>query len=252
MSPARAEFSTTSWTSVSMRARAVVAEQRDRLGRQVGRIEVACARGVVDVVVDIGDAVGDAHDAALEGLRHLRPGVVEDAVAHLPRQVEAAAVVLQHVDDAQALLVVVESAGRGSRSSSALFAGVTERRVAEVVPERDRLGELLVEPQHLGDRPRDLRHLERVREPRAVVVAVRREEHLRLVLQPAERLAVDDAVAVALERRPQSASSSGTSRPRVSYERTASGESHCSSCSRTASAKPSATCPAISGILRPA
>src|SRR6476659_3617896 len=44
-------------------------------------------------------------------------------------------------------------------------------------------------------------------------------------------------------------SSSGASRPRVSYERTASGESHCSSCSRTASAKPSATCPAISGIV---
>ena len=44
-------------------------------------------------------------------------------------------------------------------------------------------------------------------------------------------------------------SSSGASRPRVSYERTASGESHCSSCSRTASAKPSATCPAISDIL---
>src|SRR3954451_10670174 len=44
-------------------------------------------------------------------------------------------------------------------------------------------------------------------------------------------------------------SSSGASRPRVSYERTASGESHCSSCSRTASAKPSATCPAISDIV---
>ena len=51
-------------------------------------------------------------------------------------------------------------------------------------------------------RPRNLRHLERVRQPRAVVIAGRREEHLRLVLQPAERLAVDDAIAIALERRP--------------------------------------------------
>ncbi len=34
------------------------------------------------------------------------------------------------------------------------------------------------------------------------MVAGRREEHLRLVFQPAERLAVDDAIAVALKRRP--------------------------------------------------
>src|SRR3954454_18083021 len=47
-------------------------------------------------------------------------------------------------------------------------------------------------------------------------------------------------------------SSSEASRPRVSYERTASGESHCSSCSRTESAKPTATCPAICGIRRSA
>ena len=110
------------------------------------------------------------------------------------------AVVLQDVDDAEALLVVVEAA-RHQRVDDAL-AGVAERRVAEVVAERDRFRQLLVQPQHFRDRARDLRDLERVRETRAVVVAGRREEHLRLVLQPAERLAVDDAVAVALERGP--------------------------------------------------
>ena len=109
------------------------------------------------------------------------------------------AVVLEHVDDAQALLVVVEAA-RHQRVDDAL-AGVAERRVPEIVAERDRFGQLLVQPQHLGDRARDLRDLERVRQPRAVVIAGRREEDLRLVLQPAERLAVDDAVAVALKRR---------------------------------------------------
>ena len=82
------------------------------------------------------------------------------------------------------------------------LAGVAERRMPEVVPERDGLGQLLVQPQHLGDAARDLRDLERVREPRAVVIARRREEHLRLVLEPPERLRVDDAVAVALKHRP--------------------------------------------------
>ena len=79
---------------------------------------------------------------------------------------------------------------------------MAERRVAEVVPEGDRLGQLLVQPQHLRDAARDLRHLERVGQARPVVIAGRREEDLRLVLQAPERLAVNDAVAVALERRP--------------------------------------------------
>ena len=43
----------------------------------------------------------------------------------------------------------------------------------------------------------DLRHLQRVGQPRGPVVALRREEALRLVLHPAEGLAVQDAVAVA-------------------------------------------------------
>src|SRR6266496_4754997 len=47
-------------------------------------------------------------------------------------------------------------------------------------------------------------------------------------------------------RTPHSSSARG--RPRVSYERTASGESQRSSCSRTRASKASATLPAISGI----
>ncbi len=38
--------------------------------------------------------------------------------------------------------------------------------------------------------------------PRPIVIAGRGEKHLRLVLQPPERLAMDDAIAVALKRGP--------------------------------------------------
>ena len=124
---------------------------------------------------------------------------MRDAVAHFPRQVQPLAIVLEHVDDAKALLVVVEAAGHELVEHA--LAGVSERRVTQVVPQRDRLGQLLVELKHFRDGARDLRHLERVRQPRAIVIAGRREEHLGLVLQAAERLAVDDPVAVALKRR---------------------------------------------------
>ena len=78
-----------------------------------------------------------------------------------------------------------------------------ERRVADVVAQRDRLGERLVERQRRGQGARDLRHLEGVRQAGDVVVALGVEEDLRLVLQAAERLGVDDPVAVPLERGPE-------------------------------------------------
>ena len=107
-----------------------------------------------------------------------------------------------------------------------LLAGVPERRVPEVVAEPDRLDEVLVQPQRPRDAARDPGRLERVGQARAVVVAGRVDEDLRLVHQAPERLGVDDPVAVALERRPQARLRPRRARPRVSYERTASGESH--------------------------
>ena len=44
-----------------------------------------------------------------------------------------------------------------------------------------------------------------MREPGAEVVALRGDEHLGLLLEPAKRLAVNDPVAVALEGRAQRA-----------------------------------------------
>src|SRR5215203_5844408 len=105
------------------------------------------------------------------------------------------------------MLVVAETAPPALAQARVedLLARVTEGRVAEVVPQPDRLGQVLVEPQRPRHSARDPARLERVREPRAVVVALRRDEDLRLVLQPPECLRVHDPVAVALERRAQAA-----------------------------------------------
>ena len=73
--------------------------------------------------------------------------------------------------------------------------------MAEIVRQRQRLGEILVAAQRARQRAGDLRHLDRVGQPGAVMIALMRDEHLGLVLQPAEGGRMDDAVAVALERR---------------------------------------------------
>jgi len=80
---------------------------------------------------------------------------------------------------------------------------MTERRVAKIMAQSDGFGQILVEPQGFGNRACDLGDLQRMGQPRAVMVTERREKNLCLMLEPAEGLAVDDPVSVPLESRPE-------------------------------------------------
>ena len=133
---------------------------------------------------------------ALERLRLDRPRVRQDPFADLVGQVEP-------TRDPVRLFVVPEAQPepRPQRRIERVLARVAERRVAQIVPQPDRLGQILVQRERSGDHARDRRRLQRMRHPRAVVVALRVDEDLRLPLQPAERLRVHDPVPVALKRR---------------------------------------------------
>src|SRR5215208_1534177 len=101
------------------------------------------------------------------------------------------------------MLVVAETAPPALAQAGVedALARVAERRMPEVVPEPDRLGQVLVEAERARHAARDAARLERVCQPRAVMVALGRDEDLRLVLEAPERLRVHDPVAVALEWR---------------------------------------------------
>jgi hypothetical protein len=71
--------------------------------------------------------------------------------------------------------------------------------MAEIVRKAQHLGEILVEPERPSDRSPDLSDFKAVRQPHPVMVAVGRDEHLRLVAEAPERDGMDDPVAVALE-----------------------------------------------------
>src|SRR5207244_9136802 len=77
--------------------------------------------------------------------------------------------------------------------------GMAERRMAEVVGEAQRLGEVLVEAEGARHAPADLRDFDRMSQAHPEMVAVGGDENLSLVAQAAEGDAVDDPVAVALE-----------------------------------------------------
>src|SRR4051794_16165708 len=181
--------------------RAGVAENCDLSSRKIVVRQDPCTKRVVDVVVDVRDAIDDADDFSLERVRLDRPGVFENSVTHLQGEVEPASFALETFDDAEGMLVVAETTRPtfAQQLIERVLACMPERRMAEVVAEADRLDEILIESQGARDPACDPRRLESVRQPRAEVVSFGVDENLRLVAEAAERLRMDDPVAVALE-----------------------------------------------------
>ena len=124
--------------------------------RQIRFRQDSGPHGVVDIVVDVGHDVCDASDLPLNRARTmlgrraygqsvLAFGVARDAVAHFPRQVEPLPPVLEHIDNPETLLVVTETAGREPVDDA--LPCMPERRMAQVVTERDGFRQLLVQAQ---------------------------------------------------------------------------------------------------------
>ena len=213
------------------------------------RSKQAGPQAILHVVAVIGDVVGDrgglrleageamrAPDPAAPGRRGwrtaaaagMRPIAVPRHRASGPlcltspssvsqrevQPVEGRIATLQLSDHAQALGVVVEPLVCGERLVERPLAGMAEGRVAEIMGERQRLRQVLVETERAGDGAGDLRHLQRMDQAGAEMIALVLHEDLRLVLQPAKGVGMDDAVAVALERRAQRSSGSAWRRPR--------------------------------------
>src|SRR3954454_2484795 len=74
-----------------------------------------------------------------------------------------------------------------------------ERRMTEIVRERNRFGEVFIKRKRARDRATDRRDLDRMRQPRPQMIARPVEEDLRLVFQPAKRARMDDSRAIALK-----------------------------------------------------
>ena len=132
------------------------------------------------------------------------PAVPDEGFAEFKGQVqsgELGVALLELIDPPQAVQVVVEAADAFQTVVERRFPGVAERRMADVVGQRNRFGQVFVQPQSPGDGPRDLGHFQRVRQPRPVVVVHRSDQHLGLPGHPAESGGIDDAFAVALKRR---------------------------------------------------
>ncbi len=70
--------------------------------------------------------------------------------------------------------------------------------MAQIVGQSDGLGQILIQPQTPRHRAGRAHNLQRVRETRPVMIALRRDEDLRLVCQSPERLAMEHTIAITL------------------------------------------------------
>ena len=147
---------------------------------------------------------------AVRGIR----GRLHDPLAHGIGQVETGVVValLEQVHDPQVLPGPAKAAEIAQvRAAPAVEpgghqvvqrprAGASERRLAEIVGQRDRLDQVFAQAQSTPDRAGELRHLQRVGQTIATVVLVLgQQSDERFLSQPAERTAVDHPVPVTLE-----------------------------------------------------
>ncbi len=94
---------------------------------------------------------------------------------------------------------MIEPPARRHRFLQGVLARVSKWRVADVVCEAERFGQVLVEAERAGDYPADLRDLYAVSEARTIMVSVGRDEYLGLGLEAAEGDRMDDPISVALE-----------------------------------------------------
>src|SRR5690349_16295519 len=128
--------------------------------------------------------------------------MLEDAFARLEAQVKAVertVMLFEIVDDGETLQVVLEAAVVSHAFVERILPGMAERRVSEIVCQRNRLDEIFVHAQIARDRTRDLRDFETMREPCAKQIALVIHEDLGLVLEPSESGRMNDAVAIPLK-----------------------------------------------------
>ena len=105
--------------------------------------------------------------------------------------------VLEGLNDPQGEHVVFEALSEWPHHRIELgFSGMPEGRMADIVRQRQRFGQILVQAQHRGHRAGDLRDFDGMRETVAEMVGKAGGEDLGFILKPSKCPRVDYPVAV--------------------------------------------------------
>jgi hypothetical protein len=131
-----------------------------------------------------------------------RGAMLEDARARLEHQIqtiESSVALLQLVDDAQGLEVMLESVMFYHAFVECILTGMTEGRMSKIVGKSDRFGQVIIDFQCTGNRTGNLCNLNRVRQACPEQIAFVIDEYLRLVFQSPKCSGMYDAIAITLK-----------------------------------------------------
>ena len=103
------------------------------------------------------------------------------------------------IHDAKRLNVVFKTAVIAQQSIQSLFTGMAERRMTQIVRQRDRFGQQRVDTDSHREHPGEAGDFQRMGQSRAVVISLRIDEHLRFVLKSAKGGATGHATPILFE-----------------------------------------------------
>ena len=118
---------------------------------------------------------------------------------HRLRSVKAAVTLFQNVDNTQRLEVVFEPSEIPHAFVQRILPTVSKGRVPKVMRESNAFDQILIQCQIARNRARDLGYFDTVGEAGAKQVAFMINKDLGLVLEPAKRGRMDNAIPVALK-----------------------------------------------------
>ena len=177
--------------------------------KQIGFERVVEVSGVVGDFVDPVDELCFERGAEVEfilgEIGNFRFRIVvrmfDDAFADFKCEIQALegkVAVLEMFNDAKGVEIVIESAAVFLHELVELaLAGVTERRMADVMDEREGFREIDIQRERVRNGAGDLRNFEGVCESIAKVIGEARGENLGFGFEAAKRPRVHDAVAIA-------------------------------------------------------
>jgi hypothetical protein len=121
-----------------------------------------------------------------------------DSVNDLTRQVQPTPTLLNVLNHSQTLFIMTVATSKEAIQSG--LARVSERRMPQIVRQRDDFHEVLIKPQGASDDPPYLCNFQCVTETGRVVVAGGCDEDLRFGSQSPEGVCVNDPIAIPLVR----------------------------------------------------
>ena len=131
-----------------------ISEKSSHCNRNIIFCDDSRTLSIVHIVMDIGDLVRKTHDLAFQSRRISTGTVIHDPVTDFPGKIQSVPVLLQYFHNPDALFIVGKTPRMYLIQRS--FPGMSERRVPQIMSQRNGFHQIFIKPECLGNGTGDL------------------------------------------------------------------------------------------------